>query len=184
MSDTLTLNYPFWMLLLNQLLVLALVAICTWAAFNDVKEYKIPNAVVLLTLLLYIPFVLTSAENIDWLDGLTTFAVVLVAGFLLFATGIIGAGDIKFFAALALWSGSTHLNSFIIAMSITGLVLAAAYIGTIVFQKNVGLKPKNFKPSHVVLPYGVAITGGAYYVAYQLLQPLTHTSTLQNITGA
>lgn len=176
MSDTLTTTFPAGLLYLNQFMVYILVALVTWAAFNDVKEYKIPNVIVLAIMVLYIPFILTAPMHINFLDGLTTFAIVLVAGFALFAVGIIGAGDIKLFAAVALWTGSASLMTMFTTVAFTGGGLAIVYLAQLYLQKFTGLKDKDYKPTMLVLPYGVAIAGGAYYTAYNYLQPIWGTT--------
>lgn len=79
----------------------AALPICLFAAWNDMKDMRIPNFVVLALLISFLvlgPFAL-GFEGFLW--RLVHFAVVLVCGFILSVLGRIGAGDAKFFAAMA-----------------------------------------------------------------------------------
>lgn len=76
-------------------------AIAFWVAWSDMKFMRIPNKAVMALLLLYVvigPFVLPLTV---WAWGGVHLAVVLVIGFLMTLTGLVGAGDAKFAAAMA-----------------------------------------------------------------------------------
>ena len=72
-----------------------------WVSWSDMRSMKIPNYAVLALGAAYLitgPFVLPLATY-GW--GFVLCAVVLTAGFVLNAAGVLGAGDAKFAAAMA-----------------------------------------------------------------------------------
>jgi len=74
-----------------------------WVAWSDLARMKIPNLAVGLLILVYIvlgPFVLPLAE---WGWRWTHLLVVFGIGFALNQLGLLGAGDVKFAAAAALF---------------------------------------------------------------------------------
>lgn len=102
------------------------VAIGLWVAWSDMKHMRIPNKSVMALILLYIvvgPIVLPLSV---WAWGGIHFAVVLVIGFLMTLTGLVGAGDAKFAAAMAPFIMLGDLSLFmplLAAVVIAGLVL-------------------------------------------------------------
>ncbi len=89
--------------------------------------------------------------------------VALLGGMALFALGVIGGGDAKFYAGLAAWFPlSLGLNLFVaVAMAGAGLLVCWAIVrkvrGQAVFTRNAG-------PGDG-LPYGIAVAAGAMLVA-------------------
>lgn len=78
-----------------------LLPVCLFVIWSDLATMKIPNKVVLATLVLYAitgPLVLPM-EDYAW--RFSHAAVMLVAGMLMNAGGVMGAGDAKFLAAAA-----------------------------------------------------------------------------------
>lgn len=75
--------------------------ISLWVAWSDLARMKIPNKAVLALLALFaVVGVLTlPLEVYAW--RYAHFAVVLAVGFLMTITGVVGAGDAKFAAAMA-----------------------------------------------------------------------------------
>lgn len=76
-------------------------AIGIWVSWSDMRFMKIPNKAVLALLAIWLiggPFVVPFQVYL-WAWALA--AVVLVAGFVANAAGLVGAGDAKFAAAMA-----------------------------------------------------------------------------------
>ena len=77
--------------------------ICIWVAWSDLKFMKIPNKAVMamLAVFLVVGLIVIPLSEYPWrlLQGL----VVLVVGFVLNMVRMIGAGDAKFAAAMALF---------------------------------------------------------------------------------
>lgn len=76
-------------------------AISVWVAWSDMKFMKIPNKAVLALLAVWLVVGVMVVPFQMWLWGWALAAIVLVAGFVANATGLVGAGDAKFAAAMA-----------------------------------------------------------------------------------
>lgn len=102
-------------------------------------------------------------EQIGW--HIVAGAVVLVAGFGLFAFRFIGGGDAKLLAVAALWLGTGQLIEFLVIMTLAGGLLAIAmkFWWWVKLESELrrldGLKSR--LKSSIDLPYGIAITIGA-----------------------
>lgn len=93
--------------------------------------------------------------------------VALLGGMALFAMGVIGGGDAKFYAGLAAWFPlSLALNLFVaVAMAGAGLLLCWAVARKL---KRQAVFTRNGGPIDG-LPYGVAVAAGAMLVALMAL---------------
>ncbi len=146
------------------------------AAFSDFRGMKIANA---------LPLTITAAFVAAWLIDLAVLSeqeifgawwsaplagfLMLVLGFLLFSTGVIGGGDAKLVPALALWTGLGGLPVFLLYMSLAGALLAVLALvgrGSKAAKKLAGLCGEKSWPAVLAegksaLPYGIAIFTGA-----------------------
>lgn len=84
------------------ILLVPVLPIAIWVAINDMKRMKIPNKAVLALAAVW-PLLgwLAVATWTAWFWGFALMAIVLVAGYLMYATGTFGAGDAKYAAAMA-----------------------------------------------------------------------------------
>lgn len=84
------------------ILLVPVLPIAIWAASNDMKRMKIPNQAVLAMAAVW-PLLgwLAVPTWAAWFWGFAIMALVLVAGYLLYATGTFGAGDAKYAAAMS-----------------------------------------------------------------------------------
>jgi prepilin peptidase CpaA len=109
-------------------LLLPLVSLlCLWAAWSDVARMKIPNRAVVA---LVIVFLLVGPFGLPWPDYLSRWLnlpVVLVAGFLLTVAGLIGAGDAKFLAAMALFVDPGDASFFLLLTAAVLVVVFAVH---------------------------------------------------------
>ena len=139
------------------LLLLALAATLVVAAVIDTRTFTISNRItagVALGAPLYWislgvdPF---PGMAIQLAAGAIVFAVLAVA----FYTGMMGGGDVKLAAALALWFSPANTLKFLMLMAIVGGILT---VGILVWHRarNGSGRPK--------IPYGVAIAAGALFV--------------------
>src|SRR5262249_31962010 len=112
----------------NQTVLAALGALLVATAIQDIRHLTIPNRYCLAIALLYPVFVLTSVHGVDWVDGARIGAASLALGFLLFVMRLAGAGDVKFFAAISLWAGSSLIVDFVMITALVGGVIAAAML--------------------------------------------------------
>lgn len=150
--------------------IVVFISLMLAAAVSDFRFYRIPNwlsgSVAVLFLAAALIFAMPFAQ-MGW--HVLAGAVVLLAGFCLFAANIIGGGDAKLLAAAALWAGWTELPSLLVYTALAGGVLAIVMVLWEVVRAHAELT-SGASPSAVVkraislrpdLPYGVAIAFGA-----------------------
>jgi prepilin peptidase CpaA len=129
------------------------------ACWFDIRERRLPNALVLATLA-------AGLSLAAWRGGiavlpwhLTHIAIALAAGIGLYAVRALGAGDAKYYAALAAWFTLGDGLKLLMAVSFAGLVLT---LGWLAWRKFSG-KPALRKPLDDMdkVPFGVAMAAGA-----------------------
>lgn len=107
----------------SQVSIACFVALVLVGAVSDVVSYRIPNVVIIMILALYPFYVLVSPNEVQWLYSLGIFAVVIIAGMVLFKFRIFGAGDAKLMAAIMLWAGPhLALFAFFIGAFVSGAI--------------------------------------------------------------
>lgn len=160
------------------LTVVAAALTLVWAAVSDVRHYMIPNRIpvilgvgfLIMGLFLKTPFLL---------GGAATGALVLLVGAALFGRGLMGGGDVKLLAAMALWSGPTMLAPFALVTSLTGALLAAVMLSplkAVLPRPPERVRPAGDKPVSAVsqpMPFGVAIAAGGLWVLGRYLTMIT-----------
>lgn len=151
-------------MMIISLVLLGLMLLVCW---YDSTRYVIPNWLNLLLVVLYPAYVIFAPIDVDWQSGLLAFALTFVVGYGLFTLRWMGGGDVKLFAACALWTGMGKLLPFVIAVGLVGGLLALALI---IFRRIIGLLapktwniPKIFR-SRAPVPYGIAIAAGFIYI--------------------
>lgn len=92
-----------------QVFLLLCAPLCLWIAFSDLKTMKIPNKSVLILMGIFVFAGLMVMPLEPWLWRWANFAVVLAIGFVLNAVAHVGAGDVKFAAAAALFISKDHV---------------------------------------------------------------------------
>jgi prepilin peptidase CpaA len=133
------------------------------AAVIDVRTFTISNrlnaAVALLALVYWWSIRLPLWPDVGIQLAVAAGVFVLLA--LAFFTGMMGGGDVKLAAALALWFAPAETIRFLIVMSIAGGVL------TLLILAAHRLRSKQGRPE---IPYGVAIAiGGLAILAQRFL---------------
>lgn len=103
---------------------LLLTSLLTLACFIDLKEFRIPNMIPLALIALFLIRMAASGEIVVLSDHMLAFALTLALGMLAFAFKLVGGGDAKLLAALALWFGMVPLPSLITITALGGGVLA------------------------------------------------------------
>ena len=143
----------------TDLLLLGLAAILVVAAVIDVRTFTISNRLNLAVALLAPVYWLSVA--LPW----PGFAVQLGAAAIVFAllavafyAGMMGGGDVKLAAALALWFPPVATIKFLVLMSLAGGVLTLAMLAWHRARKSEG-RPE--------IPYGVAIAFGGLAILTQ-----------------
>ena len=149
----------------TDLLLLALAAILIVAAVIDMRTFTISNRLN-ATVAAGAPLYWLSIAMAPW-PGM---AVQLAAGGIVFVllagafyAGMMGGGDVKLAAALALWFSPGGTVKFLVLMSIAGGVLT---LGMLVWHRT---QKREGRPE---IPYGVAIAFGALAILVpNLAQP-------------
>ncbi|HEY7852942.1 MAG TPA: prepilin peptidase [Caulobacteraceae bacterium] len=137
-----------------------LTPVLAWAAISDIRHRRIPNWTVLAVIGLFAPWAL--AGTLPWgLAALAAGAIALVVSLGLYAGGVVGAGDSKLFAAVALLVGLGHLAMLALATSLVGGVIAAITIASRPTRALVMLKMRGKGDFGPGIPYGVAIAVAA-----------------------
>ena len=144
----------------TELLLAILAAILIVAAVIDVRTQTISNRLVIAVAALA-PVYWYSVGLALWPDAAVVVAVA-VAVFALFAlaffAGVMGGGDVKLAAALALWFSPSDTLRFLVFMSLAGGILTFIVLGVHKLGSREG-RPE--------VPYGVAITIGALLILAQ-----------------
>lgn len=151
------------------------------AAVTDIRSYRIPNWISVALVALFA--VRAAVAPVSLIGSLTIGAIILAAGFVLFATRLFGAGDAKLMAALSLWIGPGLILEFLMATALAGGVVATVIVfcRKAVAPSAVGATPQGGmnvpddadpilggKRVSSPMPYGVAIVaGGLWCVARQ-----------------
>ncbi len=142
------------------LLLAILAVILVVAAVIDVRTFTISNRLN-LTVALLAPVYWASVALSPWpgiavqlAGGATVF--ILLAG--AFYAGMMGGGDVKLAAALALWFPPVATVKFLILMSLAGGVLTIVILAVHRARKREG-RPE--------IPYGVAIAFGGLAILTQ-----------------
>ncbi len=150
-------------MLITDLLCATLAAMLLWAAVIDIRTRTIANGLN-LAIALMAPLFWWGMEVDLWPDAAIRVGVAVVV-FLLFALafqlGMMGGGDVKLAAALALWFAPGDTMLLIILMSLAGGVL------TMIVMIEHKIKKNDDRPE---VPYGVAIAfGGLWLLAQRFL---------------
>ncbi len=152
----------------TELLLGLLAIILVVAAVIDVRTFTISNGLNAAVALLA-PLYWWSIGLPLWPDAAIQVAVAAGIFVLLAATfymGMMGGGDVKLAAALALWFSSTETLKFLIVMSLAGGVLTLIVL---LLHKKRGKAPidGDAPVARPEVPYGVAIAFGALWILAQ-----------------
>lgn len=140
----------------THLLVATLAALLVIAAVIDWRTFIISNRLNLAVAALAVPYWLAGSLD-PWAVAiqLALAAAVFVLFALLFQLGMMGGGDVKLAAALALWFPPAAYLKFLVLMSLAGGLLTAALLLAHRARARSG-RPK--------IPYGVAIAAGGLVI--------------------
>lgn len=104
-------------------------AMMAFAASSDLFTMTISNRVSLMLVGgFFVLATITGMNPAEMISHVSAGCVVLIAGFGLFARGIIGGGDAKLAAAAALWLGFDHLLPYLLLASLLGGALSVGLI--------------------------------------------------------
>ena len=143
-----------------------------YAAYSDARRLEIANGVSIFIALLFLPAAWNSSlSTTDMAIHASVGLGMLIAGIALFACGLMGGGDAKLMAAVAVWTGIETLSVFLVVTALAGAVVAVVALtlnripanGTIsrIFPW-VGVGGGRQAP----IPYGVAISVAALFALW------------------
>lgn len=154
---------------LHFLLFLVLPFCLVFSFFHDIATLTIPNWVSILLASVFLPVALIA--RVDIVDIALHYGVgVLALGFgvVAFAVRLMGGGDAKLIAALAVWLGWQLVLPFLLIMAIAGGALALAIlVGRRVNRDRPAPARPLIAPGILAngnIPYGVAIAVGGLYL--------------------
>ena len=171
--------------------LLVAVACGVMSAHADWKGMKIPNLYpALIVGAFFVAFLGTYLSNNheifpSLISQLLSAGIIFAVTFLLFIAIKFGAGDSKLLTAYALWFPPGMIIPFLFSMSIIG---AALSLLAIIIRK---VKPfenpaegswvQKLQKGESVVPYGIAITGGAIvaFLSHDYFSPATLECFLQ-----
>lgn len=147
-------------------------AIGIWVAWSDMRAMKIPNKAVLALLAVFVVVGLVVLPFKMWLWALGLGVAVLVAGFVINAVGLVGAGDAKFAAAMAPFFIGGDIR-FVLGL------FAACLLGAFVSHRLARAVPAMRRATahweswtHADFPMGLALAGTLIFYVLAALQPL------------
>jgi prepilin peptidase CpaA len=148
---------------LEKLILVLGIALFVVAAYGDIKTLRIPNALVIAVAVLGLIRLVVIGDLTVVLYTLSASSFVFIAAFLLFWRQLLGGGDAKLITATALLVGYYNLFSFLVLMSLCGVLVTLAVLAT--HRRSEEPQPK----ARLAVPYGVAIAGGG--IVTLLFQP-------------
>lgn len=151
---------------MQQIACAVTIALLVSLAWFDVVHRRLPNTLIGVVALLY--FLVAVFAKVPLSTIAAHVAVALLAflvGALLFAVRMLGGGDVKFAAAVFLWSGASLAWPTFVLISLAGLVVAlvALTAGWLVRRSPQAWLADLARPWAATrgVPYGVAIALGA-----------------------
>lgn len=98
-----------------------------WVAWSDLARMKIPNKAVLALLAAFAVVGLIGLPLEDYLWRYAHFAAILALGFVMTVTGLVGAGDAKFAAAMAPFVALIDLTNVLAIFAVTTILALALH---------------------------------------------------------
>lgn len=142
-----------------------------YAIVTDIASLRIPNIVSIVLVLVFIPYMLLGGTQTIW-PHFAVAAAVFAVLFFSFAMGWLGAGDVKFASAVALWAGPQHGPPFLVYFAILGGLFALMLLVLRTAQNNhpiIATFPVLHRLSgwarNKIMPYGVPLGIAALIVA-------------------
>jgi prepilin peptidase CpaA len=125
-----------------------------FAAVYDIRVRTIPNYLNAIIAVGGLAGALFFGGASEALSASSHFAIALAIGMLVYALGLWGGGDAKFYAASSAWFALSELPRLMVGISLAGLLLLVVWF---TFR---GLSRKAARGAKGELPYGVAIAAG------------------------
>lgn len=148
--------------------LVAFIAALLFAAVSDALTQVIPNELVLGIAVAFPVAAFLAFKDVAWVSHIAAAGIVLGLGAALFRIGAFGGGDVKLWAAVALWTGLDPLFYQAVCITLIGgaMGVCVLLIRAILAKWGAPLSnpserlPVILRPKGAI-PYGVAIAGGA-----------------------
>lgn len=151
----------------------AYVFLLVMAGLNDFCSLRIPNWLTAALAIAFPPVALVFGHHVDWLSHLGAGLGVFAGAAILFALRVMGGGDVKLLAAVALWTGLGQLIPFLaLTMLIGGLfalfvLMVRGPTAHLAFLAVLRRLPA-FAEGKIRLPYGIPIAAAGILMAPSL----------------
>lgn len=160
--------------MLSLVIIGAVFAVLIYSAVTDLHKRLIYNIAPLAVLILGVVSLIALPNSAGWMAYATSFAIAVLVGCCLFFTGLMGGGDVKLYAALALHYPAAQLLDLSLATVVAGAALALVF-GGVTFAN--ATRPNAVGPVSTTdadnplrqalktpIPYGCAILLGHAYM--------------------
>ncbi len=144
------------------------------AALYDFWKFVVPNFVPIALSLLFLAVALLRQDDVEFVGHLGAGVVVFCIGALAYRFRVLGGGDVKLLAAVALWVGWDLLPIYLISVAVFGGVLALLLLGLRGLLHRIYRSVSSRAALPPVLragenvPYAVAIGAGVVLIGPQL----------------
>jgi prepilin peptidase CpaA len=150
---------PLWLALIFAILVIA-------AGLQDALQGRMSNRIVLLLIVGAVAGAIVLGPKLELWQNVAVFAALLVLGTAMFAKGVLGGGDVKVLAATSLWFSIAGAAKMLLAVAMSGAVLALLVIVARLVKWGEGVQRRlPFLRPRAGVPYGIAIAAGAVVAA-------------------
>lgn len=162
------------LLTLRYVILFGFIGLLAWAVICDFTTLRIPNRLPLAVALLFAAHAAANPGTVDWLGGLLVALAVFAVATTLFHFQLMGGGDVKLMAAVALWAGPQEIFGFLLVTSLAGGLLALVAVTRFRFTVASTIEAMGGRKTMEgafggVIPYGIAIAAGGFAVATALL---------------
>jgi prepilin peptidase CpaA len=149
---------PRWLALVFAILLVA-------AGLQDAVQARMSNKIVLLVILGAVVTAIILGPELGLWQNLIVFAALLTLGTAMFARGVLGGGDVKVLAAASLWFNLAGGAKMLLAVVLSGGVLALLVIVARLVNWGAAAQRLPFLRPGAGIPYGIAIAAGALIAA-------------------
>lgn len=130
-------------------------------AIEDASRLRISNFTVCVVLISAVLAAMFGGLEISVWENVAVFVALLTVGTAMFAAGMLGGGDVKFFAAVGLWADFERALIVIAAILLAGGLVTLAVLCSRLFFRRADGGAMRLRSKRI--PYGVAIALGALF---------------------
>lgn len=135
-----------------------------YATWSDLRFRRLPNVMTMLIGVLGLAVVVVETGPANVMGNLLHVLAALIGGLGLYSLGVIGGGDVKYYASVSAWFGIGSWALLLTCVSLAGLLLASFWIArTRLEGRSVGADSDS---DFAKVPFGLAIATGAIAAAW------------------